>query len=271
MHRDLGIINDPVLLFGGPYSNLHALQALLAVATRLGIAGRQMICTGDVVAYGGAPRETVAAIRRCGATVVAGNCEKQLARRAPDCGCGFEEGSACDLLSLGWYPFADRQIDAKARAWMGACPDIVSFRHQGARYAVIHGGLTDIARFIWPNSPDAVLQAEWAEIEDEIGPVDHVVAGHCGLAFLRDTPRGSWINPGVIGLPPNDGRQQTRYGILDGGEVQIHRLSYDAEAACDAMRAGGLTQGYDTALLSGYWPSEDVLPAALRGPSLASG
>jgi len=33
---------------------------------------------------------------------------------------------------------------------------------------------------------------------------------------------------------------------------------------CDAMRRAGLVQGYDTALSTGYWPSEDVLPADLR-------
>ncbi|WP_298917996.1 metallophosphoesterase family protein [uncultured Roseobacter sp.] len=271
MHRDLGIINGPVLLFGGPYSNLHALQALIADADRFQIRGHHMICTGDVVAYCGAPAQTVDTIRQMGASVVAGNCEKQLAENAPDCGCGFDADSACDLLSQGWYPFANARVDPKARRWMGHCPDILSFRHQGARYAVIHGGWTEIARFIWPNSSNAVFEMEWCAIESSIGAVDHVIAGHCGLAFVKETPQGRWINPGVIGMPPNDGRQQTRYGILDGGEVQIHRLSYDAEAAAAAMRAAGLTGGYEAALLSGYWPSEDILPVSLRGPSLANG
>ena len=31
-----------------------------------------------------------------------------------------------------------------------------------------------------------------------------------------------------------------------------------------AMRSAGLTQGYDTALQTGNWPSEDVLPKELR-------
>ncbi|WP_319799739.1 metallophosphoesterase family protein [Roseobacter weihaiensis] len=271
MHRDLGVIDGALLLFGGPYSNLQAMQAVMEIARDLGISGRNMICTGDVVAYAGDPAPTVALVRESGATVVAGNCEKQLAQGALDCGCGFEEGSACDLLSAGWYSVASAQIGPADRAWMAGCPDLVSFRHQGARYAVIHGGVSDIARFIWPSTARTVFEQEWALIEERIGPVDHVIAGHSGLPFIRQLGAGRWINPGVIGMPPHDGAQQTRYGVLDGGEVLIHRLSYDVEAAHAAMLRAGLNQGYHTALRSGYWPSEEVLPAELRASSLARG
>jgi hypothetical protein len=41
----------PILVFGGPYSNLRALQALRRRAHELGIAPSHCICTGDVVAY----------------------------------------------------------------------------------------------------------------------------------------------------------------------------------------------------------------------------
>ncbi|WP_187430073.1 hypothetical protein ROLI_023580 [Roseobacter fucihabitans] len=271
MHCDLGIINGPLLLFGGPYSNLQALEAVLATARVRTIPEHNMICTGDVVAYCAGALATADMLRASGAAVVAGNCEKQLGQGAQDCGCGFEEGSTCDLLSMGWYTFARSQLDDTTRKWMRECPDIISFHHQGARYAVIHGGVTEIARFIWPTDPEAVFMQEWQALESAIGPVDHVIAGHCGLAFVKDTSRGRWINPGVIGMPAHDGSMQTRYGILEQGAVQLHALEYDVEAAVREMRAAGLTQGYERALRSGYWPSEDVLPLALRGASLASG
>ena len=105
-HLELGQIDDAVLLFGGPYSNQQALTALMQEAWARHIAPSQMICTGDVVAYGGAAVETVAACRALGFGVVAGNCEQQLASGAADCGCGFARGSACDRLSLAWYGHA---------------------------------------------------------------------------------------------------------------------------------------------------------------------
>ena len=270
-HRDLGVLDGPVLLFGGPYSNLHALEALIAQASTRGIGPAQMICTGDVVAYCAQPAPTVARMRALGCAVVAGNCEQQLARGAADCGCGFEEGSACDLLSDAWFNFATQRVGIEDKEWMGDLPDIISFHHQGARYAVLHGGATDVARFVWPSSERSVFIEEWRVVEEAIGPVDHIVAGHSGLPFIKETGQGRWINAGVIGMPPHDGRQQTRFALLDGGEVQIHRLDYDAAAAAQAMAEAGLPDGYRQGLQSGYWPSEDVLPPDLRLPSLASG
>lgn len=270
-HQDLGVRDGTLLLFGGCYSNLGATQAVLAEARARGIAADHLICTGDVVAYCAAAAETCAAVMAAGAVVVAGNCEVQLAADAEDCGCGFEAGTTCDLLSAGWYPYARARISAAQRSWMADLPDIVSFFHHGKRYAVIHGGATAVARFIWPEDPEDVFAEEWQAVEAAIGPVDAIIAGHCGIAFERQTRRGPWINAGVIGMPPHDGQPATRYGLLRSGQVEIATLAYDAEAEAARMRAAGLRQGYERSLITGYWPSEDVLPEALHVPSAARG
>ena len=57
--------------------------------------------------------------------------------------------------------------------------------------------------------------------------------------------------------------------MLEGGRPRLLRLAYDHAAAAADMRAAGLTQGYDRALETGWWPSEDVLPPALRRASAA--
>jgi len=97
-------------------------MAVLAEAERRGIAGDQIICTGDLVAYCGAPVETVAAVVAAGIHVVIGNCEVQLAADAEDCGCGFESGTACDRLSAAWFAHARRVLGQAERRWMGALP-----------------------------------------------------------------------------------------------------------------------------------------------------
>src|ERR1700730_8770519 len=45
-------VDGPLMVFGGPYSNLEATRAVLDEATRLSISADRIICTGDVVAYG---------------------------------------------------------------------------------------------------------------------------------------------------------------------------------------------------------------------------
>lgn len=263
-HRDLGVLEGDLLLFGGPYGNLQATSAVLAQAAARGIAADHVICTGDVVAYCGAPAATVAAVRAAGCVVLAGNCEVQLAQNADDCGCGFEEGSTCDRLSVAWYSYARAQLDAQARAWMEALPDVLSFVHHGKRYGVLHGGASDVARFVWTTDNDAVFAQEWTALEALTGPVDIVIAGHSGLPFVRETARGKWVNAGVIGMPPHDGGQHTRFAILSEGVWETVPLAYDVAGAVADMAAAKLPMDYARALQTGYWPSEDILPEALR-------
>lgn len=263
-HRDLGVLDGDVVLFGGPYGNVQATHAVLDWARTAGVAPDNLICTGDVVAYCGAPAACVAAVRASGCAVIAGNCEVQLAQNADDCGCGFEEGTTCDRLSIEWYAFARTQLDADARDWMTNLPDVITFTHHRKRYGVIHGGARDVAEFIWQTDDDATFIREWDALEGVVGPVDAVVCGHSGVPFIRETPRGVWLNAGVIGMPPHDGGQDTRFAVLRNGQIGIERLQYDVSGAVNDMAAAGLGSDYRDALRSGYWPSEDILPLALR-------
>ena len=270
-HEHIGTLNGPILAFGGPYSNLQATNALFLQSEIQNIHRQNIICTGDVVAYCGAPGATIDLIRRAGCVVVAGNCEIQLAAGAFDCGCGFEDGSACDVLSAGWFAHARKVVREDDRVWMGQLPDIVTFDHSGNRYAVLHGGHTNVARFIWDSSDDAVFLEEWQAVEARVGPVDHIIAGHCGIPFVRMTPKGRWINAGIIGMPPHNAQNTTRYAVINDGDVTICELDYDVAGAVNDMQTAGLTQGYEKSLVSGVWPSEDVLPQDLRLPFLANG
>ena len=265
--------DGPLLVFGGPYSNLQATQAILAEAARRGIPPQRVICTGDVVAYGADAAACCDLIMASGIWVIAGNCEENLAAGALDCGCGFEEGTACDLLSRAWYAHANREVTAAHRAWMAGLPYRLSIRlPDGRSLAVLHGGARDISRFIFAS-------AEHKDLADEIAATgcDGVIAGHCGIPFLRQVGQGVWINAGAIGMPADDGTPRIWYALLTPGEaglgVEILPLQYDHAAAAAAMRAAGLPEGYAAALGSGIWPSCDVLPPAeraRRGQKLSS-
>ena len=138
--------DHPLLVFGGPYSNLAATRALEAHAQSLGVPPSHIICTGDVVAYCAEPEETAAAVRDWGIHVIQGNCEQQLAAGAEDCACNFEDGSACATLAKGWYPFANARVSAATRAWMGALPATLTFRFADRTFRVVHGGVGQVNR-----------------------------------------------------------------------------------------------------------------------------
>jgi len=262
----------PLLVFGGPYSNLRATLAMQAEAERLRIPPQRVICTGDVVAYCAEPEETVAAVRAWGCPTIQGNCEEQLALAAEDCGCGFEQGSACDQLAKGWYPFANARVSDASRVWMSRLPRSIGFDYGGHRFRVVHGGVRQINRFVFASQTELLAE------ELELAAADVVIGGHAGVPFIRNTPRGVWFNPGVIGMPANDGTTGGWYGLIEPGpdgavRLSTHRLRYAHAAAAAAMRKSGYADAYARALITGLWPSTDVLPAtelAARGMPIAA-
>lgn len=262
--RDLGTLSGDLLLFGGVYSNLQALDALIERARNGGIPAQNAICTGDVVAYCADAAGAVARIRGWGGPVLKGNCEAQLAADAPDCGCGYDEGSQCSLLSRAWYAHARATVPAEAKAWMDHLPDRIVFCHNGLRYGVVHGGASDIAKFLWPVTPHEVLRKEIRILQSEIGVVDRIVSGHSGIAFQAEVDGVTWINAGAIGLPGHNGRADTTFVKISGKTIQNKYLHYNFKEQVEAMRRAGLTQGYHDTLATGYWPSEETLPLAMR-------
>ena len=254
-----------LIIFGGPYSNLHASQAMQAEAEKLGIPASHIICTGDIVAYCAHPEETVQLFREWGIQIIAGNCEEQLAAGAADCGCGFEEGSACDQLAKGWYAYANNRVSDESRAWMRQLPSQLSFRYADHRFRVIHGGVALNNRFLFASDRQALLE------ELSVADCDVIIAGHAGLPFIERLPNGLWFNPGVIGMPANDGTPDCWYGRVradaDGLRMSICRLAYDHQGAAAALRQAGHVDGYAEALVTGLWPSVDVLPPTERAAS----
>jgi predicted phosphodiesterase len=263
--KRLGLDADeatPILVFGGPYSNLSATIAMRAEAERLGIPAHRVICTGDVVAYCAEPEETALAIESWGCHVLAGNCEEQLAAGAGDCGCGFEDGTACDLLAKGWYPFADRRVTAPRRDWMRGLDRAARFSWMGRSFRVVHGSVETVNEFVFASDISRI------DGQLALADADVVIAGHAGIPFIVKRPGGVWFNAGVIGMPANDGTADAWYGLITPGAkgfaLSFARLKYEFSAAAASMRRWAYADGYARSLVTGIWPSFDILPEAER-------
>lgn len=258
---DLGLLTGQVLLFGGPYSNLTATQAMQKRAAELNIPPANVICTGDVIAYCAEPVDTLQLIRNWGIAVVQGNCEESLGSDAPDCGCGFDEGTTCSLLSVEWYQYATAKIAASDRIWMMDLPKQLNFGLAGRQLSVVHGGVQQINRFIFPSTAEQVKREEL-----DLAGSDILIGGHSGIPWGQKIDNRAWLNTGVIGLPANDGTADGWYLLLtpesDNIRCSWQRLSYAADQSGRHMLEAGLRSGYTETLTSGLWPSMDVLPEA---------
>ncbi len=256
----LGHVDEPLLICGGAYGNLEALEALLVHAAEHGIPTHRIIHTGDVIAYCADARATAERVRWLGLLSIRGNVEDQLAEDAEYCACGFQEGSACDVLARSWYAHAREQMTPELSAWMAALPGHLSFSMAGKRVRVVHGAPGLVNRFMWESLPSA-------DFAGEIGQAcaDVVIAGHTGLPFTRTLPDGRvWHNSGGLGMVANDGTSRVWYSVMapghGGPEFTHYALDYDHALAAKKMRAASLPEGYANALETGLWPSLDILP-----------
>jgi len=258
---NLGEIDDSVLFFGGPCSNLHSTQALLELASREGYTADRIICTGDLVAYCGDPAATVQLVRDYGVHVVLGNCEESLGNASEDCGCGFGEQTSCDLLAQQWYRFAQQHIDVQTREWLRSRPAQVRFKMCGREIAVTHGSISTINEFIFPATDSLIKQQQL-----DLAGVDAVVGGHCGVPFSEVLGSRLWHNPGIVGIPANDGGQHVWFSTFEpapeGIRISHRSFEYDVDAAVERMRSAALPPDYARTLLTGIWPAHDVMPIA---------
>jgi predicted phosphodiesterase len=229
----------------------------MKIANELGIPSTQCYCTGDVVGYCANPEETVQLIRTWGVHTIAGNVEIQLREGSDECGCNFDEGSRCDTFSRKWYPFAQAQLSQESIDWMNELPFTMEWSLGGKKCVMIHGGYPNTSQFIFESTPWSIKQ----EISEKLN-ADIIICGHSGLPFVQQLNGKSWINAGVIGMPANDGSQQTWYTIIDleNETIELKSLEYDAQLSSKKMVENKLPMEYARTLVTGIWDNCEILP-----------
>lgn len=257
--KDIGTIEGKLLVFGGVYSNLQALEALKKVADQYGFAPGSIICTGDVVGYCAQPEESVQLIKNWGIHCIAGNVEIQLRERQEDCGCDFNEDSRCDIFSRNWYTYAQRNVSEPSLQWMETLPDYLTFNFGDKKSMVVHGSYFGTSDFIFKSTPEEVKQKSFDATNTGL-----ILAGHCGLPFADRINNKLWLNAGVIGMPANDADRRVWYATLEIKdsiiEYEFHRLEYDNETTARLMHENKLPQQYAKTILDGVWDNCEILP-----------
>jgi hypothetical protein len=269
--QNLGTLTGKMLVFGGPYSNLQALETLKGIADQLQIPASTIICTGDIVGYCAQPDESVQFVKDWGIHAIQGNVEQNIIRNEDDCGCNFAEGGRCDLFSRTWFPYAVRELSTESVAWLNTLPLHLSFRYAAKSVTVLHGAATGIADFVFESTPWSVKATSFAATGADV-----ILAGHAGLPFadmrvsnMRVSEKQGeqyWLNAGVIGMPANDGTPRVWYLLLDdtGGSFTytFHSFTYDNHTANQLMQVNHLPDSYAQTLLTGLWDNCEILPDA---------
>ncbi|KKO05055.1 hypothetical protein LCGC14_0078750 [marine sediment metagenome] len=257
--KHIGVKEGKLLLFGGVYSNLQALEKLISIAEEAGVKPENCISTGDLTGYCAQPEETIQLFQKWGALSIAGNVELQLASDSEDCGCDFKAGGRCDDFSKMWFPYTKGHLSQQSLDWMTQIPEYISFEYGTKKVTVVHGNYGNTSEFVFKSNATESKERCFNETKSDI-----IIAGHCGLPFHQSIKDQLWLNPGVIGMPANDGTTRVWYMLLDviDGEVTYtHRsFEYDAEAAQKLMYKNHLPEAYGDTLTSGIWDNMEILP-----------
>jgi predicted phosphodiesterase len=269
--KNIGLLKGKILVFGGVYSNLQALEAIKNLAFADAIPPENIICTGDIVAYCAQPKECIELIKNWGIHCIAGNVELNLVNDIDDCGCNFEDGSRCDTFSRQWYPYLKSQMKQDDIDWLATVPQFISMAFADKKIAVLHGSYYNTSEFVFKSTNWEVKQQNFDALKADV-----ILAGHCGLPFSDENKGKLWLNAGVIGMPANDGTPRVWYAILneiDGFNFEIKELNYDFEKASKLMEGKPLPQTYQKTLKTGIWDNCEILPdleAGLQGLEIIS-
>ena len=248
--------------FGGVYSNLPALEAVLADVARAG--PDHAWCLGDVGGFGPHPDRALARLVASDVPTVQGNYDDSVGNDRDDCACGYTDPRDAHFAQLG-YDYTVRNTSSPHKAWLKALPPHARLQLGGRRVLMCHGSPRQVNEFLWESTcSDAFL--EWL---CETWQADVLLCGHTGLPWHRALDSGRHVvNVGAIGRPANDGRRDVSYALVEiDGDVNVTfpPVAYDAETLAGEMSDERLPQEFVDTILTGWWTTcLENLPAKER-------
>jgi Calcineurin-like phosphoesterase superfamily domain len=253
-----------VAVFGGVYSNTHALAATLADIRRRDVDA--IFCLGDLGGFGPHPDRVFPLLREAHVRVIQGNYDQAIALGHADCGCGYTDPRDNHYARIS-YAYTLGRTSSEYRRFMGALPAHRRLRLGDREALLCHGSPRAIAEFLWESTtPDGLV----ARLLDN-ARAQLILCTHSGIKWHRRLPDGrDLVNVGVIGRPENDGTTRVWYALLTaepGREIDVEfvPVAYDHERLAREMEAEALPPEFVETVRTGWWTTcLEVLPGRER-------
>lgn len=220
------------------HSNYDALQAVLSEIRPYDA----LICLGDLVGYGAQPNEVVSELRSLKPdAIIMGNHDYAVSTGDTS---GFVNHA---VRAVEW---TRREIAPENMSYISSLRTKAEFTARGVSIVLAHGSPRDpLNEYVYPSTPQFILRGL---IDESQGRV--LLLGHTHVPFHQEFDSKIIANPGSIGQP-RDGDPRASYGILEvsiSTSFQLHRTTYDIDAAAGKITARGLPRLLSERLYVGF-------------------
>lgn len=233
-------------LFSDVHANRQALEAVLADIRRANVDA--MACLGDIVGYGADPRRCIELVRALECPCVLGNHDYYAVVRSPEMDTLLSRPDVRDQPVWAGIKLAREQLDDEQLEWLRERDP--AGRVEGALIA--HAALHDFES--WPYLRTITDARPTLRILGaQVGFFGHT---HREAVFVPEgAPVPALLEDGALLLPdgaaaitvgsagqPRDGDPRARWVLWDDERrtVDFRRVSYDVDAACEAILSAGL-------------------------------
>ena len=219
------------------HGNLVALRAVVADLNARG--ADRIVCLGDVAATGPQPAEAIEAVDQLGCEVVMGNTDEWLLEPTEE---SIEDDDTRRIAEIDLW--AREQLTAEHLTMLGRYQPRVELDGLLCYHGSPHSNMDALL----PTTPDAEVAKMLAGYERPV-----LAGGHTHAVMLRRFRDSLVINPGSVGLPFEQTGAGTfrnppwaEYAIVEGSEVEFHRVPIDVGAVTETALASGMPN-------AGWW------------------